>query len=516
MELKGRRKIYTDVSAITKENIFDVLQKALMAHEQNRADMAYLLKFEKGVQPLVREKPIRPEIDIKSIANLANEITEFKLGYFWGNPVALVQKSDKLPIGSDKKVDNTAITILNDMYFAEEKDSKDQQLARYVEICGVGYQMIDIKRDCEEGDSPFDLLTLNPLFTFIVYSSDVYHRPMMGVTYSLQEDGSKLFTCITDDTVYIIDSSWKIINGKKSEEKLDYKFGNRSGEVNPLGEVYIIEFERSFDRTGCFERQVDELNSLNVLESDLVNDIAQNTQAIWWGNDIKLEEDENGNVKGVKGGQWILTTTNGGGQKPAINSLTLQYDYTGVIENIRTKHDFILERAFVPKQSDPSGGSTGTAMSLSSGWSAAESVACKEALVLKKSFQRRNKLALKAIRKSPNVSVDSPVLELSANDVEIRFIRQKTFDMSSKVNSFATMIEHFVNPKVAMAQVDFFSDLAEAIDESAPMIEEYQRLKLEQMKQKKESDAGQSEKLLEDKKMPDSSDQTENSPILDK
>lgn len=508
MDLKGRRRIYTDVENITTENVVAVLTDALMKHEINRQEIQYLLDFEKGVQPLMRKKTVRPEIDIKSIANLANEITEFKLGYFWGNPVALVQKSDKLPKGSDKNIDNSAITELNDMFFAEMKDSKDQELARYVEVCGVGYQMIDIKRKYEEGGSVFDLLTLNPLYTFVVYSSDVYHRPILGVTYAKREDGTRLFTCVSDETVFIINEQKRIINGQPEDGEFDYLFGNRSGEPNPIGEVYIVEFERSFDRTGCFERQVDELNALNILESDLVNDVAQNTQAIWWGNDIELEEDENGNVKGVKGGQWLLTRTTGNNSnKPDIRALVLQYDYAGVLQNIQTKHDYILERAFVPKQSDPGGGSTTGAMSLSSGWSAAESAACKESLVLKKSFQTRNRLALKAIRKSPYVQTDSEVMKLSANDIDIRFIRQKTFDMASKVNALSTMLNCMVSPRHAMAAIDFFPNLAEAIDDSVEMMDAYQKKLLE---------GGSDGEIEPEKKtMADSSDQLENSPLSD-
>ena len=513
-ELKGRRKIYTDVAEITKKNVIQVLSKAIPYHEQNKADISYLLNFEKGIQPLIREKVVREEIDIESISNLASEITEFKLGYFWGNPIALVQKSDKNPKGSDAKTDNSAISLLNEMYDAEDKDSKDQELARYIEICGIGYQMIDIKRNVDDGNSVFDLITLNPLYTFIVYSSDVYHKPILGVTYVTKEDGTSLYTCISKDSVYIIENMYQIINGAKTS-KLDYDFGNRSGEANPLGEVSIIEFERSYDRMGCFERQISELNALNVLESDLVNDVAQNTQAIWWGNDIKLEEDPTtGEPVGVKGGQWILSQTTGQNNKPDIKPLVLQYDYAGVLENIQTKHDYILERAFVPKQSDPGGGSTTGAMSLSSGWSACEAVAGKEALIVKKSFQERNRLALKAIKKSPDTISGSPLLTLSANDVEIRFIRQKTFDMATKVNSMSTMIQNFVHPRVAMESVDFFPNLAEAVNESVDMMLEYQKGLLKSQTQP-QSDTQTSDIEPPKRIMADLSDQTQNSAISD-
>lgn len=503
--LKGRRKIYTDVEKITEENIFDVLRDAMLVHNMNRDDMQFLLNFEKGNQPLVREKAVRKDIDIKSISNLANEITEFKLGYFWGNPIAIVQKSDKLPKGSDPEKDNSAISILNSMYASEFKDSKDQKLARYIEICGIGYQMIDVKRNAEESESAFDLLNLNPLYTFIVYSNNVYETPMLGVTYVENNNGEKFFSCYSKDCVFFVSNMYKVLKNGKQSKKMDWLFGARSGESNPLEEVPIIEFQRSFDRTGCFERQVDELNALNVLESDLVNDVAQTTQANWWGNDFEFDTDDNGNPKAPVGGQWIMTKTKGNGNKPDIKALVLQYDYDGVLSNINSKHDAILERAYVPKQSDPGGGSTGTAMSLSSGWSATESVACKEALVVKESFQRRNKLALKAIHKSSIVPEDSPLQTLVWSDIDIRFIRQKTFDLATKCNALSTLINCMVDPKTAMSTVDLFSNLAEAIDDSVDNMKKLQQNMIENgQKDKSEIETGN-----------DLSAQTENSPILD-
>ena len=488
--LLGRERIYCNYDYVDESNLKEVLTDALITHQKNANEMAYLLKFEKGFQPLVRKKTVRKDIDIVSTANLANEITEFKLGYVWGNGVAIVQKDDKLPT-SDKDADNDGVNKLNSYYFAEETETKDQETGRYVEICGVGYQMIDIKRDRTVYDSPFDVINLNPLYTFIVYSSDVRHRKLMGVTYAEKPNGEITYTCITPQKVFILNQGLEVVNGETKER---WWFGERSGEKNPLGVVYIIEFDRSADLTGCFERCVAELNALNVLESDLVNDVAQNTQAIWWGNDLELPMDESGEYKGVQAGQWVLTNTGGNGTKPDVKPLILTYDYAGVINNITTKHDYILERCFVPKQSEPGGGSTGTAMSMSSGWLAAEQSAQKETAILKSSYQERNKIALIAT----NVV---EVLKVWPSDIDIRFPRQKTFDMATKVNSLATMLNSGVNPRIAMETVDLFPDLSEAVATSVEIMDKLQKKLI-----------GEGEQAQIERIQQDSSDQYGNSP----
>lgn len=522
-EYKGRKKIYTDVNEITSKNVIDVLNKALIAHNQNVSQIQFLINFEKGLQPLQRKKTIRKEIDIQSISNLAHQITEFWLGYFWGNHMAFVQKSDKHPKGSNPKDSDSAITLLNEMYEAEDMEKKDQILAYYLEVCGICCQLIDIKRNVVDGDAVFDLVTLNPLYSFVVYSSDAYEKPMMGVSFSENESGSKIYTCITDDAVYIIKDAVKIVNGEKKEYKHETE---RSGEANPFGMVNIIEFERSTDRTGVFERQIDELNALNILESDLVNDVAQTTQANWWGNDIELErDDKTGEIKGVQGGQWILTKTTGNGSQPTIKALVLDYNYEGVLANIQAKHDGILERTFTPKQTEQSGGSTTGATSLSSGWTATEAVAKKQEATIRSAYRLRNQLALIAIHKSPDVPVDSPLQRLKNSDIDIRPIRQRSFDMATKINSMATMIQNMVHPRIAMEAVDFFPNLAEAIEDSLPNMLEYQKNLLESKKSsgsiqnqpKNPEDAISNKNVNPDAKriQQDSADQVKNSPLKD-
>ena len=99
----------------------------------------------------------------------------------------------------------------------------------------------------------------------------------------------------------------------------------------------------------------------------------------------------------------------------------------------------------------------------------------------------------------------------------MRPIRQKTFDMSTKINSLATMVQNMVHPRIAMEAIDFFPNLAEAVEDSVPMMLEYQRTLLESKK------AGKSTKNKDDQDpnpdakriMQDSSDQVTNSPIKD-
>lgn len=503
--LRGRRRIYTDVEEINAKNIFTELSNAVIKHSENQADIKFLLNYEKGVQPLKREKKIREEIDIKVSDNVANQIVEFKLGYNWGNPILYVQRGNK-DLNNSTDTDNSnqdsAVSMLNEMNDSEYSFMKDQELARYVEITGIGFQMVDIKPEYD-GLSAFDLITLNPMSTFCIYRNTARQEKVAGVTFRKLEDGTTYYTVFTDTIRFEVKNLNQIVNG---ERKNKWSFMQRSGESNPIGKIPIVEFNRAPDRTGCFERQISDMDALNIEVSDFANSVAQKTQEVWWGNDFDLPEDESGKPNPPVSGQWLMTKTSSGGSNPLLKAISSEFDYSGVQENIVSKRNLILQKCYVPLQSEPGGGSTGSAMSMSSGWSAAEAAACKEAQVVRRGKTEVSALELIAIKKSLDIPEDSPLKRLSISDIKPQFTRNKTYDMATKVNSMVAMIKSGINGRVAMEQVDLFQDVAQAWVDSKDMVEKYQKSIIEK------GNSGQQETKREQS---DLSDQTENSPILD-
>ena len=132
------------------------------------------------------------------------------------------------------------------------------------------------------------------------------------------------------------------------------------------------------------------MDNLNLLISDFTNDVDQNTQAIWHGNDIEFPTEkitlEDGTEKEVtkkpESGEWVLTYTSKDGSKPSISPLAVNYDYPGMLNNIMYRRQLILQKCNVPQRNDNSGGSTGVAMSDATGWSQAETAASKQQMII--------------------------------------------------------------------------------------------------------------------------------------
>ena len=349
-DLRGRRRIYTDYAEITKDNVIAVVQEAMTWHIQNAEEMRFLLNYDKGYQPLRRTKTVRQDIDIRVSDNVANQITVFKCGYVWGNPILFVQRGQKDLAQSDadaNTVQDYGITMLNEMNEIEFAQTKDQELARFVEITGVGYQMVDIKYPYDSL-SAFDLITLNPLYTFCIYRNTVKQEKIAGVTFRTTEEGNTYFTVITPKWRFELQNLSVFIDPVTGRKQKDVWILEDPApyEVNPFGVVNIVEFNRASDRTGAWERAISDMDALNIEVSDFANNVAQTTQEIWWGNDFEFKLDENGNPVPPVSGQWLITSSQGGGN-PKVEALHSALELDSVQENIVSKRNLILQKCLM-------------------------------------------------------------------------------------------------------------------------------------------------------------------------
>lgn len=517
----GRKELFTDVPEITYENIIPILRDVFPRHQENANRINFLLEYDAGNQPINRVKKYRSEIDCKCVDNVANEITKFHVSFKWGNPITFVQRGEK---DSGKENEPLAVCLLNECYESEEIRKKTQKLSRFVEVGGVGYTYVDVNTDYEDGDSFFKVEALDPRTTFVVKSSYYLdQRPMLGVTYRTDKHGNQHFTCFTKDLRFEIVNLTEITNGKEINVKNPWKHKERSGEVNPLHAIPIIEWFRSYDRMGCFERQISEMDNLNLLISDFTNDVEQNTQALWHGNDVdfpkEIVKDEEGNEKEVvrkpKSGEWMLTYTPPEGKTPIVEPLSINYDYTGMLNNIITRRALILQKCNVPQRNDNSGGSTGIAMDAATGWDSAEIEANQQQNIMESCKMEEVKVVLKAIKISPDVPADSPLLKLRYTDVQPSIKRQKNFELTTKINFFATAVSHGIYGLHALKAMNAFEDVEQVWEDSRPLIEAYQKSIFESSEKSNNAVGGNEEdNPNSDRLSSDESDQTENSPNL--
>ena len=319
----------------------------------------------------------------------------------------------------------------------------------------------------------------------------------------------------------ILDQS-EILNGETVTSKWGHK--ERSGEENPLGCIPIVEYIRSYDRTGVFERQISELDNINLMISDFSNDVDQNTQVIWHGNDVVFPtenvEDADGNMVEVAkkpvANEWVLTYTPDSGKSPTIKPLTVDYDYSGMLNNIVTRRSLVLQKCNVPQRNDNSGGSTGIAMSDATGWSSAENAAAKQQMIIDSCKMEEVKVVLAAIAISPDVETGNPLLNLKASDMQPNVKRQKTYEMTTKANEIETLLSHGIYVEDVLKAIAFFDDPNEVWQRSKDLIEKYQSSIFDKSTNNEAVGGSDEKSPNSDRTMQDLSDQIDNSPVIDK
>ena len=443
--------IVTDEKAITRGNIFEVVQKAMRTHDMNVKDIERLFNYEKGRQDILdRVKEVRPEINHKIVENHAHEIVDFKVGYLLGQPVAYVQRASVDADGNETKDDET-LNVLNEMLFAEEKQKKDQELGYNFFTCGVAYKLILPNTD-DSSKSDFKLYVLDPRRTFVVYSADFRHVPLLGVTYWVDEDGIQHFTCYSDSQVFTFTSAMVLPYSTDMQV-----------EINGIGIVPIVEYRNDFQRMGAFERVVPLLDAINLVTSDRANGVDQFIQSLLWLNNVDIDADD---VESIRNNGLIVThSTNG--MTANIEDIKRELDQSSTQSLVDDMYAKILTITSVPARGSTNGGNTGVALMLGeSGWQMAE----ESAQFSENMFREGEFASLKVIKNIVERSNSNEITELKISDIEVKFNRNKISNLAVKTNSLATMINAGIHPRHAIITSDLFSDPQQVWMDSIPYL----------------------------------------------
>lgn len=414
---------------VNSGNIIDVLQKALLIHTQNKADIDYLYRYYKGDQPILyREKAVRPEINNTVVENRANEIVSFKVGYLMGEPVQYVSRGDDEAIAAD-------VLKLNDYVLSEDKPAKDKELADWSHICGTSYRMIvpDTEADLEEDEAPFEIFTLDPRFTFVVYSVALGNPPLMAVRYVLKEDLTIVFSCWTKDRYFEVENTWAVIHS----------------EPHTLG-IPIIEYPANKARLGAFETVLPLLDAINMAESNRLDGVEQFIQSYWKFIGCKINQEQFEEFKKLGA---ILVPPNDNGGNIDVDLITKDLNQVQTQTLVDSMYNAVLTICGMPNRNGGSSTSdTGSAVIMRDGWSSAEARAKDSELMFKRSEKEFLKLLLRICR-------DMDALSLKLSALEIRFTRRNYENITEKANVLVTMLSNpKIHPVLAFTHSGLFTD----------------------------------------------------------
>lgn len=445
LHLNGRRMILTDETEVNIGNVVQILRKALPYHWKNRSEISYLWSYYKGRQPILnRVKEVRPEITNKIVENRANEIVSFKSGYLMGEPLQYVSRGNAENIAD-------AINQLNEFVFAEEKPAKDKELADWFHICGTSFRMVlPDEMAGEDDESPFEIYTLDPRNTFVVYNNGLGNKPILGVKYVVDENGVVHYSCYSDHEYFEIVES-KVV----------------SYDTHILGEIPIIEYPLNMARIGAFELVIPLLDAINLTDSNRLDGVEQFIQALmlFHNVDISSEDFDELRERGAIKFKDIDPQL-----KAEINYLVSNLNQGETQTLVDHMYQTVLTICGMPNRNGGSSTSdTGSAVIMRDGWSAAEARAKDSELMFKKS----ERIFLKVVLNICRTLAD---MDLKVCNVEIRFTRRNYENILQKAQVLDLMLKNNkIHPRLAFEHCGLFVDSDLAYTLSAEYAEEQEQ-----------------------------------------
>ena len=476
----GRTKILCDEPFITRENVIDVLKDAMQTHWQNSEDCNFLYEYFKGNQPiLLREKEIRPEINNKLVENRANEIVSFKVGGLCGEPLQYISR------GATEKVSD-GINKLNDLMLLCGKSALDKDLIEWAYITGTSYRMVmpnskyiksqivpklsSRRTDFSEDEAPFDIYTLDPRYSFVVYHSGLGEKPLMGVKYVVRKDNKVVFSVYTQDYYY------EMIANSGFDTPVVTKTARRA-----FPDIPIIEYPINNARLGAFEIVLSILDSINTVQSNRLDGIEQFIQSLIVLINADIDEDK-GKLLREAG---LISLKYHGENKADIKVIAEQLDQQQTQTLVDYMYQTVLNIVGMPNRNGGSSTSdTGSAVVMRDGHSSAESRFKSDELMVKESERKFLKIILQILRSTIGTN-------LKLADIETKFTRRNYENGLVKSQILTTMLANDkIHPSLAFAQCGLFSDPEDAARMSAEYYEkkegdviESDRTKMQEMPQ---------------------------------
>lgn len=415
----GRTVIKSSVREITDDNVMDVLAKASVTHGFNQTQIQYLWDYYKGDQPILqRIKKVRPEICNKIVVNYANAIVSFKVGYLCGDPIQYVPRD---------AADSDDVERLNEMMSDEDKAAKDQEIVEWQMIAGTAYRMV-----LPGDENPFSIYTLDPRETYVIYSTDIGNKPLLGVKFT-QEDG-----IVTRISAYSEDHYWEIEGGTIVASR-----------DHMLGMVPIIEYPANNARLGSFEIVLDLLDAISRVESNRLDGLEQEIQSLLKFINCDISTDDFSALKEL-GAIKIKSTDNQQADVDVISTSVSQDQGQIQVDDL---YQAVLEITGMPNRNGGSSTSdTGAAVLLRDGWSAAEARAKDSENMFKRSEWKMLKLVLALCRELGDI-------KLEPKQVSCQFTRRNYENIQSKAQVLVAMLQNNkIHPLQAYQHCGMFSD----------------------------------------------------------
>ena len=464
---RGRQKIEIPANEINSENIKEFLPTIMSTFCSNKLQIDYLVSYLEGIQDIYEKtKEVRETINNKKVENHAFEIVEFLKGYLVGNPIQYSQRI------TTALVDD--ITYLNTYMVEQEKAKKDTQMIEWIATCGKGlYLTLPNPDEVEniEKEAPFKEYLIDPREGDVIYSSTL-NKEKIGCFVVTEipktEKGERyLITIYGKGKKFEIYSKGEIPNKNMRIEEKEFIL-----PYVPMTEYYFFE-----SRMGLIEIVKDSLDLLNLINSNEMDDIEQfvNNIMVLINQDIKPED-----VKLLRENKLLKLKSMNPQMAADVKFLQQSLQHGDIDVFYNRVYEKMMGIVAIPRSGDvaTSGGDTGQARLLGTGWTLADQRAMTYQNMLA-SAEREN---LKNVLWICRVTDKCPIKNIYPSEIDVKFNINRSDNMLVKAQTMSYLKQLELPTSIIAEKSQFFNDPLEVSKEWDKQIEKNKK-EIEQKQQ---------------------------------
>lgn len=428
----GRQKYYTSYNAetITKENVVELVKSYFDQFVFEINSLIFLDRYFRGDQPiLLKERDDEDAENNKTVVNLARTATNNIKQAFIG------EETQYLPIDISNELQKKALKDLLVYYRSVEEPAHNARLESDRGKFGYAYEFIGRK------NNEIKLRRLKPFYTCAVYNEDDEDEMSFVFNFHKRYDSENKH-CGYRFAVYTAKNTFEY--NTNTSCSLD-------GEIiefpNKLGIIPIVRYENNDELMGDFEPAIPVLNGLNAVYSKRLDNISDIVEAllVFVNSSIYDEKtDENGNIsydnarlKAMRKNRVVEISGEPGlpaDIKHIVNTLD-QSNTQIVCDNLARLAYVIMGVPDGVNAKTSGGGDTGEAANTREGYKSFQQLLNDKERLFKKALKER----IEIIRRLSLFDNDTQLRFLLKNQIDIRFIRQKSLNDQSEAQALATL-----------------------------------------------------------------------------
>ncbi len=451
--LFGRRDITTNAEYIDANNVLIELNRCLIIHMLNSQEEEYLYWYRRGFQPVLgKTKEIRPDINNQVVENHAEEIVQFKNGYFLTQPAVYISRKEEEE--SAKKVKE-----LNEYLYRSGKALADTKCSDWFHTVGKGVIFCEPRNDRK---APLKVYALDPRNAFVVYSSRPGNKPMFGVNIVMDASNRIVFDVFTENFYF------KCYGGALGEDMhIEYPLKAIAIDVeesrpNILGKVPIIEYRYNLQNESSFEPVIPLMDALNSVQSDRLDGIDQFIQSLAVAVNCDIPEDKTLNdIR--KAGMIVLKSV--GENRADFKILAEQLNQTESQVLVSYLYQQILTISGLPAttKGTRSTSDTGAAVLARDGWYQADNFARNTTDLYKESNAYFDEIFVEALRRIG--------FDIEIGDFEVQIAHNETSNLLVKAQGALNLKELGLAPEIVLSRSGVSNDPVADVAASKPYID---------------------------------------------